>query len=309
MAEGSRSHEARLLARLRLARLHPRAARLDGEGRAAARPRAGRARPRQLLRRRRDRRAQPGARRHAQRAHVRDGPGGRGRGGHDEHLLDLPGRAVGVPGAPRRRRRLPRRGQRAPRSPRASPTSAGGDWWNKNFLWILVEEIGLDTLREQVERPLEGLRIAPFYGCYIVRPTKRLGFDEHPERDQYLDQVIEALGARAGRVRGRAQVLRLPGDHDEPHHLAAPGRPPPGRRDRRRRRLPGHALPALPPQPGPAAAGGRRSSWSATSACPCCTCRRWSGLALGLEPKELGMGKHVVSTREVQRKVAQLAAA
>ena len=45
-----------------------------------------------------------------------------------------------------------------------------GDWWNKNFLWLLVEEIGLDKLREQVVRPLEGLRIAPFYGCYIVRP-------------------------------------------------------------------------------------------------------------------------------------------
>ena len=30
--------------------------------------------------------------------------GVRGRGGHDEHLLHLPGRAVGVPGAPRRRR-------------------------------------------------------------------------------------------------------------------------------------------------------------------------------------------------------------
>ena len=33
------------------------------------------------------------------------------------------------------------------------------------------------------------------------------------------------------------------------------------------------------------------------------------GLALGLEPKELGMDKHVVSTSEVVRKVAQLAAA
>jgi succinate dehydrogenase cytochrome b subunit len=33
------------------------------------------------------------------------------------------------------------------------------------------------------------------------------------------------------------------------------------------------------------------------------------GLALGLEPKELGMGKHVVSTRDVVRKVTQLAAA
>ena len=39
-----------------------------------------------------------------------------------------------------------------------------------------------DKLRDAVVRPLEGLRIAPFYGCYIVRPTRRLGYDEHPER-------------------------------------------------------------------------------------------------------------------------------
>ena len=33
------------------------------------------------------------------------------------------------------------------------------------------------------------------------------------------------------------------------------------------------------------------------------------GLALGLEPKELGMNKHVVKTKSVQRKLAELAAA
>src|SRR3712207_2490160 len=49
-----------------------------------------------------------------------------------------------------------------------------GRWWNKNLLWLLVEEIGLDALSERVVRPLEGVRIAPFYGCYIVRPTRRL---------------------------------------------------------------------------------------------------------------------------------------
>ena len=70
-----------------------------------------------------------------------------------------------------------------------------GDWWNKNFLWLLVEEIGLDTLRERVVRPLEGVRIAPFYGCYIVRPTRRLGYGRFPERDTYLEQVIDAIGA------------------------------------------------------------------------------------------------------------------
>ena len=113
-------HETRLLAGLRLARLHPRAARLDGARRRQARDRARHARPRQLLRRRRDRRAQPGARRLAQRPHLRARPAD--RAGDDEHLLDLPGRAVGVPAAPRRRLRLPRPHQRARSRPRGSST-------------------------------------------------------------------------------------------------------------------------------------------------------------------------------------------
>ncbi len=65
---------------------------------------------------------------------------------------------------------------------------------NKNFLWLLVEEIGLDALRAKVTRPLTGLKVGPFYGCYIVRPTPRLGIDDEHPRDRYLHQVIEALG-------------------------------------------------------------------------------------------------------------------
>ena len=182
---------------------------------------------------------------------------------------------------------------------------AGGGWWNKNFLWILVEEIGLDTLRERVERPLEGLRIAPFYGCYIVRPTKRLGFDEHPERDHYLDQVIEALGAEPVEYAGARKCCGFPViTMNRTTSLRQAGR---------------HLADAIDagadclvtPCPlchlnldlqQPAA----RASWSATSACRCSTCRRWSASRSGSSPKELGMGKHVVSTKDVQRKLTQL---
>ena len=128
---------------------------------------------------------------------------------------------------------------------------------NKNFLWLLVEEIGLDSLRAKVKRPLTNLKVGPFYGCYIVRPRDRLGIDaEHP-RDHYLHKVIEALGGTVIDYAGDAQVLRLPDHHDEQGGLAEAGRPPPRRRDRRRRRLPGDPLPALPPEPRPAAAAGR----------------------------------------------------
>ena len=53
--------------------------------------------------------------------------------------------------------------------PRASRYERGIT--NKNFLWLLVEDYGLDRLRELVMRPLTGLRVGPFYGCYVLRPT------------------------------------------------------------------------------------------------------------------------------------------
>jgi len=65
---------------------------------------------------------------------------------------------------------------------------------NKHFLWLMVEEIGLDAIAAKVKRPLKDLRVGPFYGCYIVRPTPRLGIDEEHPRDTYLAMLIEALG-------------------------------------------------------------------------------------------------------------------
>jgi succinate dehydrogenase / fumarate reductase cytochrome b subunit len=65
---------------------------------------------------------------------------------------------------------------------------------NKNFLWVLVEELGLENLKAKVKRPLTDLKVGPFYGCYIVRPTDRLGIDDENPRDHYLADVIEALG-------------------------------------------------------------------------------------------------------------------
>ena len=57
---------------------------------------------------------------------------------------------------------------------------------------ILFNDVGLDSIRQKVRRPLKGLKIAPYYGCQIVRPYST--FD-----DQYnpvvMDRLLEALGA------------------------------------------------------------------------------------------------------------------
>ena len=81
---------------------------------------------------------------------------------------------------------------------------------NKNFLWLLVEDIGLERLRDAVQRPLSGLRVGPFYGCYVLRPKARLGYEEHPERDLYLEQVIEALGGEVVDYDGARKCCGFP---------------------------------------------------------------------------------------------------
>src|SRR3954470_697297 len=106
-------------------------------------------------------------------------------------------------------------------SPEGLAYERSGAWWNKNFMWLLVEEIGLDKLRERVVRPLEGLRIAPFYGWYIVPPTKRLR-SPPPPRSLHGDGDRGDRGG-PGALRRPAQVLRLPCHHDGQVDLAASG--------------------------------------------------------------------------------------
>jgi succinate dehydrogenase cytochrome b subunit len=196
----------------------------------------------------------------------------------------------------------------SPLAPEGLSYEAGGGWWNKNFLWLLVEDIGLDAVRGRVRRPLSGLRIAPFYGCYIVRPSRRLGFDEHPERDMYLDMLIEALGAEPVAYAGARKCCGFPViTMNRTTSLRQAGR---------------HLADAIDADadclvtPCPLCHLNLDMQQPAASryverdlGIPVLHLPQMVGLALGLEPKELGMGKHGVSTRDLQRKVADLAAA
>ena len=80
----------------------------------------------------------------------------------------------------------------------------------RHLMWVLVEDVGLDKLRSQVVRSLTGFKVAPFYGCYIVRPTSALGFDEHPERKDSLERVIEAVGAEVVDFPGKTLCCGFP---------------------------------------------------------------------------------------------------
>ncbi|MGB5055208.1 MAG: CoB--CoM heterodisulfide reductase iron-sulfur subunit B family protein, partial [Nitrospirales bacterium] len=80
----------------------------------------------------------------------------------------------------------------------------------KHFLWILLEDVGEETLRRHITRPLSGLRAAPFYGCYIQRPTTALEFDRYPDRGKSLERIIEILGAEVVDFPGKTRCCGFP---------------------------------------------------------------------------------------------------
>jgi heterodisulfide reductase subunit B2 len=56
---------------------------------------------------------------------------------------------------------------------------------------ILVNDVGLDAIKKRVVRPLKGLKIAPYYGCQIVRPYATFDDQYNPTT---MDRLLEALG-------------------------------------------------------------------------------------------------------------------
>jgi len=56
----------------------------------------------------------------------------------------------------------------------------------------LMLEIGLDKVFEKVVKPLKGMKIAPYYGCTLLRP-KDVGIDK-PENPTIIENFIKSLG-------------------------------------------------------------------------------------------------------------------
>ena len=80
----------------------------------------------------------------------------------------------------------------------------------KHLLWVMLEDIGLEAIKQRVTNPLRHLKVAPFYGCYIIRPSDALGFDENPERQTSLETVIEALGGEVVDFKGKSRCCGFP---------------------------------------------------------------------------------------------------
>jgi heterodisulfide reductase subunit B len=64
----------------------------------------------------------------------------------------------------------------------------------RHLLNVVVEDVGLEAIKSKVVRPLDGLRVAPYYGCLIARPQFNGGSID-PEYPTHLDHLLKNLGA------------------------------------------------------------------------------------------------------------------
>ena len=172
----------------------------------------------------------------------------------------------------------------------------------KHFLWVLDEEYGLDKLKELVVRPLSGLKVAPFYGCYLRRPPELMVPEGFERRKSVLENTIEALGGEVAAISGKGKCCGFPIlAANEENSLAMCG---------------DHTLEArekgadcmVTPCPlchleldGKQADAERHKGQDIDM--PILHLPQLVGLALGFSPKEMGLHKHLVSTAEIVKKV------
>ena len=63
----------------------------------------------------------------------------------------------------------------------------------RHIVEVLLEDVGLDTIKAALKRSLNGLQVACYYGCLLVRPHEVTNFDD-PENPTSLDRLVTAMG-------------------------------------------------------------------------------------------------------------------
>lgn len=174
----------------------------------------------------------------------------------------------------------------------------------KHLLWALVGDYGLDTLKTKVKRKLSGLNCAAFYGCYLLRGQKNLPYD-NPFNPHSLENVFECLGANPIYYEGRIKCCGWPlSSYATEKSFKMAGN---------------NILDAI-----------ANGADCIVTPCPLCHLNLDSrqpevakiinqkldlpilhlpqlvGLALGIEPKKLGLKNHVVSTKPILNKLNKL---
>jgi heterodisulfide reductase subunit B len=171
-----------------------------------------------------------------------------------------------------------------------------------HFIRVLHQSLGRTKISEQVKVDLSSLRFAPHYGCHYTKPSNILGRTEDPENPTSLDELIEATGAQSIFYEDKLAccgggVLAI----DEQVALAMAQR----KLDHIRTQQ-ADALVLICPFCGIMYESNQRKiekTFGAEYKLPVLYYPQLLGLALGLDPDELGLKMNRVKTTELMKKI------
>ena len=160
----------------------------------------------------------------------------------------------------------------------APPYSGGVEVMH--FLWLISAGEGYELLQGAAHKGLKGLKIAPFYGCQILRPSKLLGFED-PDRPESLERIIAACGGEAVDYPAKIKCCGFPIIQAREDVALARADPADRAGEGGGRRRDGDAVPALPPLARRVAVQAPQADRARTSRCRSCTSRSSSGSRQG----------------------------
>jgi len=175
-----------------------------------------------------------------------------------------------------------------------------------HFIRVLDQEIGKTSIAEQVRTDLTSLRVAPHYGCHYTKPSTIYDRTENPEDPKSLDELIRATGAESvdyedklqccgGGVLAMDEQVALAMAHRKLDHLRAQQ---------------ADAMILICPFCNVMYEGNQRKiekTFQTEYKLPVLYYPQLLGLALGLEPEELGMKMNRIKTTELVKKISRRA--
>ncbi|MFQ6105645.1 MAG: CoB--CoM heterodisulfide reductase iron-sulfur subunit B family protein [Candidatus Hydrothermarchaeaceae archaeon] len=171
----------------------------------------------------------------------------------------------------------------------------------KHILEILAEDIGIEKIKDNVKKPLEGLRVAPYYGCFVVKPPRKKRFDS-PENPTSMDKIISATDATlvewdmktrccggAGMLTNEEVMLKLT------YEIL-----------KRAKELEADCVVTLCPQCSMALDAKQRDvdrEYKEKIGIPVLYFTQLLGLSFGIDPKKLGIDKNIVPAKKIVNSV------
>ena len=167
----------------------------------------------------------------------------------------------------------------------------------KHLLWVLVGDYGLENLKKKVVKPLNGLKVAAFYGCHILRPQDILGFED-PDNPQSFEALIKALGGEPVIYDGRTSCCGFPTllhKEEDANRMAGINL-----LDAKTKGADVMATPCpLCHISLDGLQGYAEESINSDIDLPIVHLPQLVGLALGIPPRDLGLERHIVDTRRI----------